>query len=82
MNVGGDHEASGVSHVRSRSRPDPSAIEALGGCSGQWEGMLSQSGACQTGLNALIALHSLLNATEGTVIDLQPCDITQTNDAV
>lgn len=44
--------------------------------------MLSLSGVWRTGSSALMTLHSLLNATEGSVTDLQPCNITETNDAV
>lgn len=75
-------EHHGVSHVRSSPQPDLSAIQAQGWCSGQWEGMHSQSGVCQTGFSALMTHYSLLNATEGSVTDLQPCNVTQTNDAV
>lgn len=82
MNVGGDWGASRVSHVRSRSWSDLSAIQALGWCSGQREGVLSQSGVYQTGFDALKTFHSRFNATEGSVIDPQPCSITQTNDSV
>lgn len=44
--------------------------------------VLSQSGTCRTGFDALMTLHSLLNATQGSVTDPLPRTITQTNDSV
>lgn len=44
--------------------------------------MLGHSGTGWIGLDALMTLNSLLNATEGFVTELLLCTITQTNDTI